>query len=193
MKLLLFWWFGCFFKTFWFCFCPKGVQSVKIVEHLISQTVDGSNASSSIVVDCDYKYDPSDIKLVVRWFYNGSPEPIYQWIPESDTRYVGQSIRRYFDMNYRIGEDRFTKYRAIRLVPEHQLYHHYQHTSSSRSHLPVSLSGNYTCVVSSIMNQDSQQGQLVIFGRFTVDSHNWRLINQKHILFSQPNSSTKKI
>ncbi|KAH7636533.1 hypothetical protein HUG17_10503 [Dermatophagoides farinae] len=130
--------------------------SVRIVRHWITQSVDSSNYSNSIIMDCDYQYDTEeDIKLVVRWFYNDFPEPIYQWIPESDNnRYVGQSIRKYFDMNFQIGDDRFTKYRAIRLMPP---------PSSSTLPFGLELSGNYTCVISSIMSQDSRQGQLVFY------------------------------
>ncbi|OTF81435.1 hypothetical protein BLA29_006281 [Euroglyphus maynei] len=107
-------------------------------------------------MDCDYQYDPDeDIKLVVRWFYNDWPEPIYQWIPESDNnRYIGKSIRKYFDMNFQIGDDSFTKYRAIRLMPP---------PSPSLLSFGLELSGNYTCVISSIMSQDSRQGQLVFY------------------------------
>ena len=138
-------------------------HSVKIVHHSISQTVD-SNSSASIVLDCDYIYDAGDVKLVVRWFYNDSPEPIYQWIPSSDNRYVGKLIREHFDMDYRVGEDRFTRYRALRLMPSN--HHHSNQTSGHTTeshHLPVTLTGKYTCVISSIMSQDSRHGQLVVY------------------------------
>ncbi|KAI2798082.1 hypothetical protein BLOT_015124 [Blomia tropicalis] len=133
------------------------IAAVKIVRHSISQIVESSvnQSHSSLILDCEYSYDPGDVKLVVRWFYNDSPEPIYQWIPSSDNRYVGDSIRPYFDMDYRIddGDDRFTKYRAIRLIPN----------LNGRPSLPVTLSGKYTCIISSIMSQDSRHGQLTIY------------------------------
>lgn len=143
-------------------FFPRSLSSdiaaVKIVRHSISQIVESSvnQSHSSLILDCEYSYDPGDVKLVVRWFYNDSPEPIYQWIPSSDNRYVGDSIRPYFDMDYRIddGDDRFTKYRAIRLIPN----------LNGRPSLPVTLSGKYTCIISSIMSQDSRHGQLTIYG-----------------------------
>lgn len=73
-----------------------------------------------------------------------------QWIPESDIRYIGELIRPYFDMDFKVNQDRFSKYRALRLT---------------RS-LPVSLSGNFSCVIASISNQDERHGQLVIYGKY---------------------------
>ncbi|KAH9416929.1 hypothetical protein DERP_014826 [Dermatophagoides pteronyssinus] len=138
--------------------------TVRIVRHWINQSVDSRNYSNSIIMDCDYQYDPEeDIKLVVRWFYNDWPEPIYQWIPGNidNNRYIGQSIRPYFDMNFQIGDDKFTKYRAIRLMPSSQSQS--QSQSQSTLSFDLELSGNYTCVISSIMSQDSRQGQLIFY------------------------------
>ena len=132
--------------------------SVKIVHHSINNTIDGGNSSASILMDCDYIYDPGDIKLVVRWFHNDSPEAIYQWIPSSDNRYIGELLRPYFDLNFKASEDRFTKYRAMRLVATQQM-------GSSTNGLPMALSGKFTCVISSILSQDSRQGQLTIFSK----------------------------
>lgn len=111
--------------------------------------VDCTN-STGVTLDCLYSYDPGDVKLVVRWFHNDSPEPIYQWIPEPDIRYVGQLIKPYFDMDFQVNNDRYSKYRALRL---------------NSSTLPVTLSGNYSCVISSIANQDSRQGSMILYGK----------------------------
>ena len=96
-------------------------------------------------------YDAGDVKLVVRWFFNDSTEAIYQWIPASDNRYVAESISGYFDFDFRISEDRFTRYRALKLRNEDD------------QPLPAKLAGKYSCVISSIMSQDSRSGQLVIY------------------------------
>lgn len=129
---------------------------MKIVRHSISQTLRANTSKGlAIVLDCEYNHGPEDIKLVVRWFYNDSPEPVYQWIPESDKRYVGELIRANFDMDFRVSQDSFSRYRAIRLRPV-----------GPTGTLPLSLSGNYTCVISSILSQDSRQGHLAIYGKF---------------------------
>lgn len=124
--------------------------------------IDATNLSSStaITLDCSYSYDSGDIKLVIRWFHNDSPEPVYQWIPESNIRYVSELIRPYFDENFTINNDNYSKYRALRLnllQPQQQRLLQIQ-----------LLSGNYTCVISSIANQDSRQIQLIIYGLFFV-------------------------
>ena len=97
----------------------------------------------------------------MRWFFNDASEPIYQWIPSSENRYVGELIRGHFDMDYRVGDDRFTKYRALRLVP----FNSNNQQPNRQTHLPVTLSGKYSCVISSIMSQDSRHGQLVVYGK----------------------------
>lgn len=123
---------------------------LKILHYSIPRMVDATNASV-VTLDCVYSYEPGDVKLVVRWFHNDSPEPIYQWIPEPDIRYIGELIRPYFDMDFKVNDDRYSKYRALRLT--------------HAGHLPVSLSGNFSCIISSIANQESRQGQLVVYGK----------------------------
>ena len=140
----------------------------RMMEHVYNQPQQQQQQQqqqqSAIVLDCEYIYDPGDVKLVVRWFYNDSPEPIYQWIPSSDNRYVGELIRPYFDMNFQVSEDQFTKYRAIRLVPAATQATNAT-TIQQRRMLPIALSGKYTCVISSIMSQDSRQGNLMLYGK----------------------------
>lgn len=119
------------------------------MHHSIPRNVDGNNVTA-LTLDCLYVYDANDVKLVVRWFHNDSPEPIYQWIPEAGIRYVGELIKPYFDLDYKVSSDRYAKFRAIRLVGRR---------------LPVTLSGNFSCVISSIANQDSRQGQMVVYGK----------------------------
>ena len=128
----------------------SGCSGVKILHYSIPRMVDCTN-TTSVTLDCLYSYDPGDVKLVVRWFHNDSPEPIYQWIPEPDIRYVGELIKPYFDMDFQVSDDRYAKYRALRL-------------NSTR--LPVALNGNYSCVISSIANQDTRQSPMVIYGMF---------------------------
>ncbi len=129
---------------------PESTAALHITSHSIPASVDGSNRSQAVTLDCRYAFDGSDLKLVVRWFHNDSPEPIYQWIPEPDVRYIGELIRPYFDVDYQVpGGDRFSKYRALRLL----------------GRLPVTLSGNYTCVISSIAATVDHRGLMVVYGK----------------------------
>uniref|UniRef100_A0A6P6YA58 Uncharacterized protein LOC113796306 n=1 Tax=Dermatophagoides pteronyssinus TaxID=6956 RepID=A0A6P6YA58_DERPT len=142
---------------FGFIFPFYAIDSLKILHSSIPQMIDATNLSSStaITLDCSYSYDSGDIKLVIRWFHNDSPEPVYQWIPESNIRYVSELIRPYFDHNFTINNDNYSKYRALRL--------NLLQLQQQRLLQIQLLSGNYTCVISSIANQDSRQIQLIIY------------------------------
>lgn len=43
------------------------------------------NGSDHVLLDCEYSLRPDELQpasgLVVKWFYNNSPAPVYQWIP----------------------------------------------------------------------------------------------------------------
>nr|XP_046910070.1 uncharacterized protein LOC124491470 isoform X2 [Dermatophagoides farinae] len=145
-----------FFHFFFLYAIHLAIECVKIIQSSIPRMIDARN-NTILTLDCSYSYDSGDVKLVIRWFHNDSPEPIYQWIPESNIRYVGQLIRPYFDMNFTINDDQYSKYRALRLniISLRQ--------EQSMIVVPLSLSGNYSCVISSIANQDSRQSQMIIY------------------------------
>lgn len=153
----LFCWKDFFFTFFFLYAIHLAIECVKIIQSSIPRMIDARN-NTILTLDCSYSYDSGDVKLVIRWFHNDSPEPIYQWIPESNIRYVGQLIRPYFDMNFTINDDQYSKYRALRLniISLRQ--------EQSMIVVPLSLSGNYSCVISSIANQDSRQSQMIIYG-----------------------------
>jgi hypothetical protein len=118
--------------------------------------VDASN-TSELILDCEYVYDSNDLMLVVKWFHNNSPEPIYQWIPDRGVRYVGELLKQRFDMNYSVNpNDIYSKFRALKL----------------RNNITVDLSGNFSCLVSSLAGQDGRQGQMVVYGKCTFHSRN---------------------
>ncbi|CAG2171358.1 unnamed protein product, partial [Oppiella nova] len=120
---------------------------VKILRHSIPRMVDASN-TSELILDCEYVYDANDLMLVVKWFHNNSPEPIYQWIPDRGVRYVGELLRQRFDMNFSVNpNDIYSKFRALKL----------------RNNITVDLNGNFSCVVTSLAGQDGRQGQMVVY------------------------------
>ena len=110
--------------------------------------VDASN-TSELILDCEYVYDANDLMLVVKWFHNNSPEPIYQWIPDRDVRFVGELLKSRIDINYTVNaNDDFSKFRALRL----------------RNNITVDLNGNFSCVVQSMAGSDGRQGQMIVYG-----------------------------
>lgn len=43
-----------------------------------------------VVLDCDYTLEESrDDGLVVKWYFNEKPTPIYQWIPNEKPQELG--------------------------------------------------------------------------------------------------------
>lgn len=44
-----------------------------------------------VVLDCDYTLEESLVEgLVVKWFFNEKPSPIYQWIPNKKPQESGE-------------------------------------------------------------------------------------------------------
>lgn len=66
----------------WF-FVISDVQGLQITDLTVPRSV--RNGSDYVILDCQYALLPDDLKpdsgLVVKWFYNSIPSPIYQWIP----------------------------------------------------------------------------------------------------------------
>lgn len=49
-----------------------------------------------VVLDCDYTLEESLVEgLVVKWFFNEKPLPIYQWIPNKKPQELGERMERF--------------------------------------------------------------------------------------------------
>lgn len=106
----------------------------------------------SIVLDCVYTLDESkdNYKLVVKWFFKDDPVPIYQWIPEFNSRTFSRRFENRINKNFSIPHgSTFTKYRAVNLV-----------------NITTDLSGTYSCHVASLTSQDSKKKDLIVYGKF---------------------------
>lgn len=108
------------------------------------------NGTEDIVLDCVYCYDEqSDRQLVVKWFFNNDPEPIYQWIPELNTRIASKHLEGRINMNFSVNPSSpFTKYRAINIIRP-----------------TIELSGEYSCSVLSSENEDSKKANMLVYGK----------------------------
>lgn len=104
---------------------------------------------SSVILDCDYSLEETDQKgLVVKWFFNEEPFPVYQWIPGSKTSPQGLGVLKdKLNLDYKASSDENTMHRALHILNP-----------------SVELSGEYTCVVSSFHNEDKQSKKMVVFG-----------------------------
>lgn len=103
---------------------------------------------NSVILDCDFSVEDNDDLLVVKWFLNDDSHHIYQWIQSRDVRTYSDKIKPYVDEKF-IVQDHQTRHRALRLINP-----------------PASLSGKYTCSVSSLLNEEINSTYLVIYGKF---------------------------
>ena len=57
----------------------SGIHSVHIV------TIDGPEvvkSGSELMLDCNFNYmEEEETQLDLKWYFNGSPIPVYQWVP----------------------------------------------------------------------------------------------------------------
>lgn len=109
-----------------------------------------NGTDSAVVLDCIYTLKPeTDRHLVVKWFFNDDPEPIYQWIVQFDSRHVPQRFDGRINLNYQANHtDRYQRYRALNLIRP-----------------TVDLTGRYSCHVLSISSQDSAEAPMVVYGK----------------------------
>ncbi|XP_077484172.1 uncharacterized protein LOC144094127 [Amblyomma americanum] len=106
-----------------------------------------NGTETPVVLDCEYVYNENDLKLVVKWFFNDGPEPVYQWIPEMRAREAFGVLQGRLDDTFSVNSrDVYSQYRAIRIVEP-----------------TWELSGKYTCVVASLAGQDSRHKDMTVF------------------------------
>lgn len=78
-------------QKFWIDFMfVSGVVGLQITDLRVPHSV--RNGSVYAILDCEYALLPEDTSpnsgLVVKWFFNRQPSPVYQWIP-GKWRFVG--------------------------------------------------------------------------------------------------------
>ncbi|KAK8775499.1 hypothetical protein V5799_031157 [Amblyomma americanum] len=107
-----------------------------------------NGTETPVVLDCEYVYNENDLKLVVKWFFNDGPEPVYQWIPEMRVREAFGVLQGRLDDTFSVNSrDMYSQYRAIRILKP-----------------TWELSGKYTCVVASLAGQDARHQDMTVFG-----------------------------
>jgi len=127
-----------------------GYDCVQILSMAVPEAVEAG--SEDIVLDCDFTYTEEEKnQLVVKWYFNNEPEPIYQWIVSHPNKKGGQLIsdlfRGHINDEFEVNdEDSFKKHRALHI----------------KNPLPK-FSGTYMCRVSSLLDYDSDQKNLLIY------------------------------
>ncbi|CAG9785653.1 unnamed protein product [Diatraea saccharalis] len=103
--------------------------------------------TKSVVLDCEFSVEAVSpgAGLVMKWFFNGSANLVYQWIPPLAPQVIGL-LKGKVDLNFRISEEPLQAYRAIKILKP-----------------TTDLSGNYTCVVSTFLKEDRQTRSMLVY------------------------------
>ncbi|XP_069356556.1 uncharacterized protein [Maniola hyperantus] len=118
--------------------------------------------TEAVILDCQYKTNnASPPGLVMKWFFNGSSGLVYQWIPPLRPQFIGL-LKGKVDLDFRISEEPLQAYRAIKILKP-----------------STDLSGNYTCVVSSFLEEDKQTRPMIVYS----PGKNFHFVQEKKYVF----------
>jgi len=135
---------------------PLGVSSVlqTILSAVSSVHISSLDAPSvvlggdELLLDCDFSYQEEESsQLDLKWYFNSSPFPIYQWVPsmKKEPQVIGDLFKNNLDLLYSAHNDTFKKHRALHILnPDHR------------------FSGTYMCKVSSFVDEDFQQKDVLV-------------------------------
>ncbi|KAH9369229.1 hypothetical protein HPB48_016944 [Haemaphysalis longicornis] len=139
---------GPFFHLWKMRPAPRSASGVQIVRLSVPTWVE-NGTEDSVLLDCEYVYtERDDSQLVVKWFLNDDPKPIYQWIPELESRHVSQRLKGRLNTDFTVTGNHFTKFRALNLLRP-----------------TTELSGRYSCHVTSHSSQDQRSQLMTVYAR----------------------------
>ena len=108
-------------------------------------------AGDELLLDCDFSYQEEESsQLDLKWYFNSSPFPIYQWVPsmKKGPQVIGDLLKNNLDLLYSAHNNTFKKHRALHILnPDHR------------------FSGTYMCKVSSFVDEDFQQKDVLVKGK----------------------------
>ncbi|OQR72241.1 hypothetical protein BIW11_10513 [Tropilaelaps mercedesae] len=132
------------------CFLTwTGASAVRIERLSVPSSVENGTAES-VVLDCIYSYSEEDQQLVVKWFFNQDPKPIYQWIPDLRKRSYSSKSRfdGHINRSYAATQDPHTRYRALNILRP-----------------TTDMSGTYACSVTSLQGQDTRAADMIVYAK----------------------------
>jgi len=128
--------------------CIAGAHAVRITDLSVPAVV-LNGSLPSVLLDCTYQLDQptnsSAAGLVVKWYHNRSPQPVYQWIPGYSPQAFGP-LRGRVNLGHVVSDDPLMRHRAVQLVqprPE--------------------LSGEYTCKVTTWRGVDVATKRMTVY------------------------------
>ncbi|XP_039288160.1 uncharacterized protein LOC111050493 isoform X1 [Nilaparvata lugens] len=127
----------------------EGAIALQIMDLHVPEAI--RNGSGAVILDCDYSLSANESKhalqvgLVVKWYLNDHPSPIYQWIPGQKPQELGVMKNR-LDLKFKASEQPASKFRAIRIMEP-----------------TTELSGEYKCTVSTFDNEDFMMKKMLVY------------------------------
>ncbi|XP_075211626.1 uncharacterized protein LOC142318888 isoform X2 [Lycorma delicatula] len=118
-------------------------ETVRIKSLRVPEVVQ-NGSESSVILDCDYTLDSQD-GLVVKWFFNNNPSPVYQWIPDKKPQDLGV-LKGKLNLDYRASDEENKKHRALQIIRP-----------------TTELSGEYKCLVSTFDGEASEARKMIIY------------------------------
>ncbi|GFG32954.1 hypothetical protein Cfor_07065, partial [Coptotermes formosanus] len=110
-----------------------------------------NNSGSAALLDCEYTLKPTEVAgnkfsgLVVKWYFNEGPSPVYQWIPGQKPQDLG-ILKGRLNLSHRASNHDASMHRALFI-----------------SNPTTELSGEYKCVVSTFDDEDFMTKKMVVF------------------------------
>ena len=135
--------------------CVLGAYGVQITDLRVPNGVRNGTGNAA-VLDCDYTLKPDEINLnaglVIKWYFDNNPVPVYQWIIGKKPQGLG-ILKGRLNLNHRVSDHNYTMHRALYIVNP-----------------TTELSGEYKCLVSSFNGEDFQSKTMLVYGEFMVYS-----------------------
>lgn len=129
--------------------CVSGVRGVQITSLQVPAQV-RNGSGNAVILDCEYSLRPDDLTavsgLVIKWFFNNGPAPVYQWIPGKKPQELG-ILRGRLKLEYKASQNVATMHRALYIVNP-----------------TTELSGDYKCYVSTFQEEDFMIKRMIVFG-----------------------------
>lgn len=110
---------------------------------------------NEIVLNCDYELsDEEKPQLDIKWYFNDDVTPFLQWVPGGGRKpqlIPGTHFKGHVDLDFRVDEDEYKAYRALRIVEP-----------------TLAMSGDYRCKVSTFEDEGYVEQKLLLYGMFYV-------------------------
>lgn len=121
------------------------MAGIRIVDLKVPDALE-SGTEQNVILDCDFEVTDNEPGLSVKWFYEGEVKQVYQWIPGLSKPQALGILKDNVDLEYKASSKNTTMYRALKI-----------------KNISPTLTGSYTCKVSSDNNEDVATKKMIIY------------------------------